>query len=220
MANRLQKVLDELPKGVRLVAVSKFHTKEFIEKAYAKGQRIFGENTQQELQEKATNLPKDIEWHFIGHLQRNKVKHIAPYISMIESVDSYKLLEEINKQAVKNDRIIDVLLELHMAKEETKFGFSRESCIQMLDQQPWRNLSNARICGIMTMASNVNDAQRIAKEFDEAFGIFNELKEKYFAGDDAFRERSWGMSRDYGIAIKHHSTLVRIGSYIFGPRVY
>ena len=215
----LREVLGNLPAGVNLVAISKFHPNEYIEAAYAEGQRIFGESHEQELARKVESLPKDIEWHFIGHLQTNKVKYIAPYISMIESVDSLKLLKEINKQAAKHDRVVKVLLELHIAEEETKSGFSFDDCRELLEAGEWRTMEHVQICGIMMMASNT-DEQQIAQEFDAAYAFFKEVKEKYFADDDAFCERSWGMSHDYRIAVKHGSNMVRVGTTIFGPRIY
>lgn len=216
----LREVLGNLPAGVNLVAISKFHPNEYIEAAYAEGQRIFGESHEQELARKVVSLPKDIEWHFIGHLQTNKVKYIAPYISMIESVDSLKLLKEINKQAAKHDRVVKVLLELHIAEEETKSGFSFDDCRELLEAGEWRTMEHVQICGIMMMASNTDDEQQIAQEFDAAYAFFKEVKEKYFADDDAFCERSWGMSHDYRIAVKHGSNMVRVGTTIFGPRIY
>lgn len=216
----LREVLGNLPAGVNLVAISKFHPNEYIEAAYAEGQRIFGESHEQELARKVESLPKDIEWHFIGHLQTNKVKYIAPYISMIESVDSLKLLKEINKQAAKHDRVVKVLLELHIAEEETKSGFSFDDCRELLEAGEWRTMEHVQICGIMMMASNTDDEQQIAQEFDAAYAFFKEVKEKYFADDDAFCERSWGMSHDYRIAVKHGSNMVRVGTTIFGPRIY
>ena len=216
----LREVLGNLPAGVNLVAISKFHPNEYIEAAYAEGQRIFGESHEQELARKVESLPKDIEWHLIGHLQTNKVKYIAPYISMIESVDSLKLLKEINKQAAKHDRVVKVLLELHIAEEETKSGFSFDDCRELLEAGEWRTMEHVQICGIMMMASNTDDEQQIAQEFDAAYAFFKEVKEKYFADDDAFCERSWGMSHDYRIAVKHGSNMVRVGTTIFGPRIY
>ncbi len=216
----LREVLGNLPAGVNLVAISKFHPNEYIEAAYAEGQRIFGESHEQELARKVESLPKDIEWHFIGHLQTNKVKYIAPYISMIESVDSLKLLKEINKQAAKHDRVVNVLLELHIAEEETKSGFSFDDCRELLEAGEWRTMEHVQICGIMMMASNTDDEQQIAQEFDAAYAFFKEVKEKFFADDDAFCERSWGMSHDYRIAVKHGSNMVRVGTTIFGPRIY
>lgn len=216
----LREVLGHLPEGVRLVAISKFHPNEYIEAAYEEGQRVFGESHEQELARKVESLPKDIEWHFIGHLQTNKVKYIAPYIAMIEAVDSLKLLKEINKQAAKHDRVVKVLLELHIAEEETKSGFSFDDCRELLEAGEWRTMEHVQICGIMMMASNTDDEQQIAQEFDAAYAFFKEVKEKYFADDDAFCERSWGMSHDYRIAVKHGSNMVRVGTTIFGPRIY
>lgn len=220
VAGNLKKVLADLPEGVRLVAISKFHPKEYIEAAYNAGQRVFGESHEQEIKEKVEQLPKDIEWHFIGHLQTNKVKYIAPYISMIEAVDSVKLMKEINKQAAKYNRVIDILLELHIAEEETKYGFSLDACREMLRGGEWRDLHNVRICGVMMMASNVPDEAQIRKEMTMAWNFFNELKRDFFAEAPWFKERSWGMSHDYKIAVQCHSTMVRVGTAIFGPRVY
>ena len=216
----LREVLGNLPAGVRLVAISKFHPNEYIEEAYAEGQRLFGESHEQELAKKVESLPKDIEWHFIGHLQTNKVKYIAPYISMVESVDSLKLLKEINKQAAKHDRVVKVLLELHIAEEDTKSGLSLAACRELLEAGEWREMKNVQICGLMMMASNIDDQEQIAHEFDTAYDFFKEVKAKYFADDAAFCERSWGMSHDYKIAVEHGSTMVRVGTTIFGPRVY
>lgn len=220
VANNLHKVLGTLPDGVKLVAISKFHPNEYIEAAYQEGQRLFGESQVQELSHKVDMLPKDIEWHFIGHLQTNKVKYIAPYISMIEAVDSLKLLKEIDKQAAKHNRIINVLLELHIAEEESKYGFSPDACRELLANGEWKELKNVHISGLMMMASNVDDREQIKREMTLAAGLFDELKEKYFADDSAFKERSWGMSHDYDIAVECRSTMVRVGTTIFGPRVY
>lgn len=216
----IRQIMSDLPEGVKLVAVSKFHPNEYIEEAYQEGQRIFGESREQELAKKVVSLPKDIQWHFIGHLQTNKVKNIVPYISMIEAVDSLKLLKEINKQAEKCERVIDVLLELHLAKEETKSGFDLNECRELLDGGEWRELSYVRICGLMMMASFVDDENQIRSEMMQASDFFDEVKDKYFHDAPQFRERSWGMSHDYKIAIECHSTMVRIGTNIFGPRVY
>ena len=220
VAKGLREVRASLPEGVKLVAVSKFHPTEYLRAAYDEGQRVFGESQVQELSRKVTELPGDIEWHFIGHLQTNKVKYIAPYISMIDAVDSLRLLREIEKQAAKHDRVIDVLLELHIAEEETKYGFSLDDCRTFLEDGEWRALSHVHIRGLMMMASNVDDSARIADEFDVANRFFQEVKQRYFPDDDAFRERSWGMSHDFPIAVRHGSTMVRIGTAIFGPRVY
>ena len=216
----LHEVLNNLPAGVRLVAISKYHPNEFIEAAYAEGQRIFGESHEQELRQKVETLPRDIQWHFIGHLQTNKVKYIAPYITMIEAVDSLKLLLEIEKQATRNERVIDVLLELHIAAEETKYGLTADALYELLDGGEWRQLQHVRICGLMMMASNVDDEQQIRSEFQLARHLFDEVKSRYFADCDYFCERSWGMSHDYRIACEEGSTMVRIGTTIFGPRIY
>ena len=220
VAKNLHEVLGNLPQDVRLVAISKYHPDEYIRTAYAEGQRVFGESHEQELSRKVKMLPKDIEWHFIGHLQTNKVKYIVPYISMIEAVDSLKLLKEIDKQAAKHDRIINVLLELHIAEEETKYGLTLDACRELLEDGTWRTLGHIRICGLMMMASNTDDQNQIAAEFDTAARFFEELKACYFADSEVFKERSWGMSHDYLIAIAHGSTMVRVGTTIFGPRVY
>ena len=220
VAKNLHEVLDTLPDGVKLVAISKFHPKEYIEAAYREGQRIFGESHEQELAGKVQSLPKDIEWHFIGHLQTNKVKYIAPYISMIEAVDTVKLLKEINKQAAKHNRVINVLLELHIAEEESKYGFTPDACREFLKSGEWRGLKNVHISGLMMMASNVEDQEQIRKEMTFASNLFDELKASYFFDDPEFKERSWGMSHDYPIAVECHSTMVRVGTAIFGPRVY
>lgn len=220
VAKNLHEVLDTLPDGVKLVAISKFHPKKYIEAAYREGQRIFGESHEQELAGKVESLPKDIEWHFIGHLQTNKVKYIAPYISMIEAVDTVKLLKEINKQAAKYNRVINVLLELHIAEEESKYGFTPDACREFLKSGDWRGLKNVHISGLMMMASNVEDHEQIRKEMTFASNLFDELKAMYFSDDPEFKERSWGMSHDYPIAVECHSTMVRVGTAIFGPRVY
>ena len=220
VAGNLHKVLADLPEGVRLVAVSKFHPNEYLQAAYDEGQRIFGESHEQELSKKQATMPDDIQWHFIGHLQTNKVKYIAPYIDMIEAVDSIKLLKEINKQAAKHDRVINVLLELHIAQEATKYGLTPDACRQLLADGEWRELKNVHISGIMMMASNVDDEDQVRSEFMQAADFFDEVKAEYFADDDAFCERSWGMSHDYKIAVECCSTMVRVGTTIFGPRVY
>ena len=216
----LHQILDTLPQGVRLVAISKYHPNEYIEAAYEEGQRVFGESHEQELRQKHETLPKDIEWHFIGHLQTNKVKYIAPYISMIEAVDSLKLLREIEKQAAKAGRVVRVLLELHIAEEATKYGLTLDACRELLADGEWRQMEHVQICGLMMMASNVDDEAQIAQEFQTAARFFDEVKQQYFATDDAFCERSWGMSHDYHIAVQNGSTMVRIGTTIFGPRIY
>ena len=216
----LHSILDTLPRGVTLVAISKYHPEEYIIEAYNEGQRVFGESHEQELARKVKALPNDIEWHFIGHLQTNKVKYIVPYISMIEAVDSMKLLREIEKQAAKYDRVVDILLELHIAEEATKYGLTLDNCRQLLADGEWRQMQHVRICGLMMMASNVDDEQQIAREFQTAADFFDEVKQHFFPDDPNFSQRSWGMSDDYTIALSHASTMVRIGTAIFGPRVY
>lgn len=218
--SHLHEVLSQLPQGVRLVAISKYHPNEYIEAAYAEGQRIFGESHEQELRQKHTSLPQDIEWHFIGHLQTNKVKYIAPYVTMIEAVDSLKLLREINKQAERCNRVIKVLLELHIAEEATKHGLTLDACRELLEAGEWRQMQHIQICGLMMMASFVDDQEQIRREMLTARDFYDEVKARYFADDAAFCERSWGMSDDYRIAIETGSTMVRIGTAIFGPRVY
>ncbi|EHG24389.1 YggS family pyridoxal phosphate enzyme [Alloprevotella rava F0323] len=216
----LAKIREQLPTNVQLVAVSKFHPAEMIQQCYDQGQRIFGESHEQELRIKFPALPKDIEWHFIGHLQTNKVKYIAPYISLIHAVDSFKLMKEINKQAARNNRIIRILLELHIAEETTKFGLSLADCRTLFEESEWRDLKNIQICGLMCMASNTDDMERVRKDFETARIFFEEIKAKYFPNDETFCERSWGMTHDFQIAAKEGSTMVRVGTAIFGERQY
>lgn len=216
----LNEVRATVKQGVELVAVSKFHPAALIKEAYDQGQRIFGESRVQELQAKHEALPADIQWHFIGHLQPNKVKYIAPYISLIHAVDSYKLLAEINKQAAKHDRVIPCLLELHIAQEESKYGFTPEACTALLEDGAWRALKNVQIAGLMCMASNTPDMAQVRSEFHQACVYFDELKQRFFADDPHFCERSWGMSHDYDVAMDEGATLVRVGTAIFGEREY
>lgn len=217
----LHRILDTLPKeGVRLVAISKYHPEEHIMAAYEEGQRVFGESHEQELARKVEALPKDIEWHFIGHLQTNKVKHIVPYITMIEAVDSLRLLREIEKQAARCGRKVKVLLELHIAEEATKYGLTPDDCRALLEAGEWRQMEHVEICGLMMMATYTDDTAQIEREMQQASDLFDELKARYFADDAAFCERSWGMSDDYLLALHHRTTMVRIGTAIFGPRVY
>ena len=216
----IREVMRLMPPAVKLVAVSKYHPSEYLQAAYDEGQRIFGESQVQELQRKVGEMPGDIQWHFIGHLQTNKVKYIAPYVSMIEAVDSLKLLKEIEKQGAKNNRVIDVLLELHIAEEETKYGLTLDACRQLLEEGEWRNMAHVRICGLMMMASYVEDEAQIRQEFRTAHNFFDEVKQRYFAESPYFTQRSWGMSHDYPIAVEEGSTMVRVGTAIFGPRVY
>lgn len=205
--------------NVKLVAVSKTKPNEDILEAYTAGQRIFGENQVQEMVEKYEHLPKDIEWHLVGHLQSNKVKYIAPFISLIHGVDSLKLLVEINKQALKHNRVIDCLLQIYIADEETKFGLGFDEAIELLENQEFTELQNIRIVGLMGIASNVENPKQIKEEFYELKTLFDGIKLSYFRNEDSFKELSMGMSSDYKIAIEQGATLVRIGSDIFGKRV-
>lgn len=216
----IKAITAELPKDVKLVAVSKFHPEEAIMEAYEAGQRIFGESHVQELQRKHEHLPKDIEWHFIGHLQTNKVKFLAPYVSLIHAVDSPRLLAEISKQGERCGRRIPCLLQLHVAQEETKFGFLPKEADEFLREGDWREKKGAQIKGIMCMASLTNNEEQVAQEFERAQRFFIHARDTYFKDDPDFCECSWGMSDDYKIALRHGTTMVRIGSKIFGQRQY
>ncbi len=220
IADNLKQVLTGLPQGVRLVAVSKFHPNEAIEEAYRAGQRIFGESKVQEMTAKYESLPKDIEWHFIGHLQSNKIKYMIPYVAMIHGIDTYRLLTEVNKQAAKAGRTVNCLLQIHVAQEDTKFGFSPKECREMLGAGAWKELTHVHICGLMGMASNTDDIEQIGREFRLLNRLFHEFRETWFAGSDDFCELSMGMSDDYHEAIAAGSTLIRVGSKIFGERNY
>jgi len=202
----------------RLVAVSKTKSVEQILSLYNLGQRLFGENKVQELVEKQAVLPQDTEWHLIGHLQTNKVKYIAPFVGMIHSIDSFKLLAEVNKQAAKNNRVIPCLLQVFIAQEETKFGLNEVELIALLTHRDFRQLKNISLCGLMGMASNTEDVQQIHKEFESLKTLFDKLKQTHFKDNPEFAELSMGMSSDYTIALQHGSTLVRIGSALFGER--
>ncbi|MDR0940451.1 MAG: YggS family pyridoxal phosphate-dependent enzyme [Mediterranea sp.] len=220
VAHNLRQLLAELPQGVRLVAVSKSHPPEMIEEAYRTGWRVFGENKAQEMKAKHDVLPPDIQWHFIGHLQTNKIKYIVPYVALIHSIDSYKLLAEVDKQAARAGRVVDCLLQVHIASEETKSGFSPDECRQALATTPWRTLEHVRLRGLMGMATNTDDVEQIRREFRLLNKLFHELKATYFAADETFGELSMGMSDDYREAIGEGSTMVRVGSKIFGERTY
>lgn len=215
---RINSIKQTLPEGVRLVAVSKYHPIEMIQDAYDGGQRIFGESHVQEMVQKREALPKDIEWHFIGHLQTNKVKYIAPFVSLIHAVDSEHLLREIDKQAKKCGRIIPVLMQVHVAKEETKFGFLPDELLAFMQSGAWQQYENVSIEGLMCMTTNCDDEEQIAREFEQAKELFDMVNGKWLNGK--WKVRSWGMSDDYPIAIRHGSNMVRIGSLIFGERVY
>jgi hypothetical protein len=208
----------QIPSSVKLVAVSKSRSPEEILEAYGTGHKIFGENRVQELLSKKEKLPGDIEWHLIGHLQTNKVKSIVPFISMIHSVDSYRLLKAIDYEASKIDRVVDCLLQFHIAQEETKFGFSMNEAVEMMESDSYRQIGSARVCGVMGMATFTDDMDVVRNEFRNLSGYFEELKEKYFKKIPSFRELSMGMSGDFNTAIEQRSTVVRIGSIIFGAR--
>ena len=218
VAEALKKIKVSIPAQVKLVAVSKTKPIELIQAAYAAGQRIFGENKAQEMAQKHEELPKDIEWHFIGHLQSNKIKYIAPFVSLIHAVDSFKLLKKINQEAIKNNRIIPVLLQFHIAKEESKFGFNPAKVDEMLADVQFKDLNNVEIAGVMGMATFTEDVQVVSAEFENLKNIFDNLKQGIFKESEAFKEISMGMSGDYELAIEAGSTLVRVGSAIFGSR--
>lgn len=212
------KIAKTLPENVQLVAVSKTKSVEEIMPIYAAGQRVFGENKVQEICEKYEVMPKDIDWHLIGHLQTNKVKYIAPFVAMIHAVDSLKLLVEINKQATKNERIIPCLLQFHIADEQSKFGLSIGEATELLTNDSYKSLNNIQLVGVMGMATFTDDTVQIHKEFKTLKSLFEELKATHFSTDSNFKEISMGMSGDYEIAIEEGSTIVRIGSKIFGSR--
>lgn len=216
----IERIKETLPVNVELVAVSKTKPNEDIMAAYNVGCRVFGENKPQELSRKYNELPKDIIWHFIGHLQTNKVKYIAPFVALIHGVDSLKLLKEINKQGVRNNRVIDCLLQFHIAEEATKFGLSLPEAEAILSSNEFNEMQNVRIVGVMGMATYTDDNKQVEQEFDSLKSIYNILKTDFFADSEAFKELSMGMSGDYKLAVEHGSTMVRIGSTIFGVRNY
>lgn len=220
ISQKITELKASLPEGVTLVAVSKFHPVEALREAYDAGQRIFGESRAQELTAKQKLLPSDIEWHFIGPLQSNKVKDIAPFIHTIHSIDSLKLLQEVDRQALKNGRIIRVLLEIHVAREETKHGLSPDECRNLMQDEHLHELKNIRICGLMGMATYTEDTALIREEFHTLHSLFSELKRTHFKDDDSFAVLSMGMSHDYPIAIREGSTMIRVGTGIFGEREY
>ncbi len=216
----LETVRKTIPSGVLLVAVSKTKPVEYLQEAYDAGQRVFGENHALEMRDKHEVLPKDIDWHFIGHLQTNKIKYIVQYVRLIHSIDTFNLLQAVNKEAVKHDRVVDCLLQFHIAEEETKFGLSMEEAEEILNSDIFKAMKNVRICGVMGMATNTDNMTQVRKEFHHLKEIFDTLKAKYFADCEWFKEISMGMSHDYPIAIEEGSTMVRVGSKIFGERNY
>lgn len=216
----LHTIKKSLPSQVKLIAVSKTYPASAVEEAYKAGHRIFGENKVQEMSEKHEQLPKDIEWHLIGHLQSNKVKYIAPFVAMIHSVDSLKLLQEINKQAQKNNRVIKCLLQIYIASEETKFGLDKEECKALLSSAEFNAMRNIEIVGLMGMATNTDNALQIKTEFASLRSLFNEIRTNYIHKNIQQSELSMGMSSDYKIAIEEGSTMIRVGSSIFGARRY
>lgn len=220
IAENIQKIKNDLPAGVKLIAVSKTRPDENILEAYMAGQRCFGENRAQEMASKFQVLPADIEWHFIGHLQSNKVRYIAPFVSLVQSVDSLNLLEVINHEAVKNKRIIPCLLEIYIAKEETKSGLSEYETRELLKSEAFKKMTNIRIDGVMGMATFTDDMNQVRQEFRELKKLFDDLRREYFGGKENFRDLSMGMSSDYPVAIEEGSTMVRIGTSIFGERNY
>jgi PLP dependent protein len=215
IAQNIQTIEDQLPTGCKLIVVSKYRGVEEIEAAYASGQRLFAENRVQALLERKEALPADIEWHLIGHLQTNKVKYITPFISMIHAVDSIKLLQEINKEAAKSNRVIPCLVQLHIAQEETKFGLDAGELDAFFVAYQNGNMTHVTLSGLMAMASNTDDRSQIAAEFAQVQSLFTTVKDKYFPDQAEFCELSIGMSSDYDIAIAHGSTLVRVGSAVF-----
>ena len=220
VASEIERFTDELPANVRLVAVSKFHPVEKLMEAYSAGQRIFGESRVQELVQKAQEMPADVQWHFIGHLQTNKVRALLPHVSLIHSVDSERLLDCIDKEAERIGRTVDVLLQIHVAQEEAKFGFKLQEITQLANSGKLTAMSHVRVVGVMAMATNTDDDAEIRREFAEAHHVFYTLKDGCFFGDEHFCELSMGMSDDYRLAIAEGSTMVRIGTTIFGAREY
>lgn len=216
----LNKVRATIPNNVTLIAVSKTKPVVDLQEAYDAGQRIFGENKALEMRDKHQELPKDIQWHFIGHLQTNKIKYIASFVNLIHSIDSISLLEAVNKEAVKNNRVIDCLLQFHIAQEDTKFGLDLKEAEELLKSESYKDLKNINIVGVMGMATFTDDENQIRNEFKSLKNIFGVLKESYFKDNDSFKEISMGMSDDYPIAIEEGATMVRVGSKIFGARSY
>lgn len=213
-------VRETIPYGVSLIAVSKTKPVEDVKEAYDAGQRVFGENYALEMRDKHEVLPHDIEWHLIGHLQTNKIKYIIPFVKMIHSIDTENVLQAVDKEAFKHDRVVDCLLQFHIAEEETKFGLNLEEAEELLNSDKFKAMRNVRICGVMGMATNTDDKTQVRKEFKHLKEIFDTLKSKYFTDCEYFKEVSMGMSEDYDIAIEEGATMVRVGSKIFGRRNY
>ena len=220
IAENIHRFRSELPEGVKLIAITKTKPNEDILEAYDAGYKMFGENKVQELVSKYAALPKDIEWHMVGHLQSNKVKYIAPFVHLIHGVDRSKLFQVIDKEGRKNNRVIDILMQFHIAGEETKFGFDLKEAKELLDSETFKNYEFIKVKGVMGMATFTEDMEQVRAEFQELVNIFNELKKQYFTSDPDFKEISMGMSNDYPIALEEGSTMVRIGSLIFGKRNY
>lgn len=218
--NNLQRLNGLIPEGVELVAVSKFHPLEALTEAYEAGQRVFGESRANEVCSKAKDMPADVKWHFIGHLQTNKVRQILPHVELIHSVDSEKLLRLIDAEASRIDRKVKVLLQLHVAQEETKYGFSPAELMDLVTPELVSELRNVEIAGVMGMASNVDDDERVREDFHAIRAVFDQLKAGVFAGDDSFRTVSMGMSHDWPIAVAEGANMVRVGTTIFGEREY
>ena len=216
----MEKIRTTVPDGVTLVAVSKTKPVSDLQEAYDAGQRVFGENHALEMRDKHEVLPQDIQWHFIGHLQTNQIKYLIPYVTLIHSIDTANLLEAVNKEAKKHERVVDCLLQFHIAQEETKFGLDMDEAKQLLDSEAFKAMENIRICGVMGMATFTDDEAEIRKEFKYLKSIFTTLKQDYFANQPQFKEISMGMSDDYLIAIEEVATMVRVGSKIFGARNY
>jgi len=220
ISENYKKITDVIPAHLKIVAIGKTKTPEDILSLYECGHRVFGETRVQELLPKYEKLPEDIKWQMVGHLQRNKVKYIAPFVDMIQSVDSLKLLNVINKEGLKNNRLINCLFQMHIAEEETKFGMTKDEIFEILESDDFRQMKNISVKGVMGMATFTDNEKQIRKEFKTLKTIFDQVKEKYFRSDDGFSEISMGMSSDYEIAIEEGATMVRIGTALFGERQY
>jgi hypothetical protein len=218
VAENIARLMDSLPEGVKLIPISKTMPEELIMQGWSAGYKVYGENKVQELTRKYEKLPKDIEWHMVGHLQTNKVKYIAPFVHLIQGVDRMKVLRVMNTEAQKTGRILRGLFQIHIAQEETKFGFDEEELLELLQSEAYGSISNVQMVGVMGMATFTDDSSQVRKEFQQLYRVFQRLKRDYFSADPDFNEISMGMSNDYKIALEEGSTMVRIGSLIFGPR--